>query len=313
MTLVEKYRPKEWEDIIGNKEIITVLKRMIENDTVQHIMLIGPPGTGKTTIARIFASKYLGTVLDHKSDHPDYMEMNGSDARGVDIVKKLKQYCGTPSQTPGKKRILFIDEAEGYTPDAQRAWRAVMSNNQNNVIIIWAMNHPERIKEEALPSRFAIFKLDPQPPEALGEYLLKVAEAEGITFSDNKLINDIITYSSYKGNFRFVLNDTLQKLVGINRPVKKEDIPWIYKESYIELIEDILDSKDPYSVFFSSYSNRYIEPSLFINQLYKAYIKKNGKMSFELADVFGLVDERCNNGGDELVQIGLLMTALTVY
>lgn len=309
MTLVEKYRPKDWDDVIGNDSIKEVLIRMIENDTVQHLLFVGPAGTGKTTMARIFASKYLGDNLDFRSDHPDYMEMNGSDARGIDIVKHLKKYCATPSQTPGKKRILFIDEAEGYTPDAQRAWRAVMSNNQTGVIIIWAMNHPERIKEKALPSRFAHFKFDPQPPKALGEYLKKIADGEGIVFKDEEIVKDIMTFSHYNGNFRFIVNDTLQKLVGIGRPVTKADVPWIYRESYIDLVKDILDADDPFNVFFSSYRLRYIDTSIFIRQLYDEY-NTDRTLSYELAKIFGTVDYRCKTGGDELIQIGLLLTAL---
>jgi len=312
MTLVEKYRGKEWDDIEGCEDIKDVLKRMIENDTVQHLLFVGPPGTGKTTMARIFASKYLGEELDFRSDHPDYMEMNGSDARGIDIVKHLKKYCATPSQTPGKKRILFIDEAEGYTPDAQRAWRATISNNQNGVIIIWAMNHPERIKEDALLSRFAHFKFDPQPPEALGMYLKKIADAEGIKFKDEQIIYDIMTYAHYNGNFRFIINDTLQKLLGINRPVKKEDVTWIYRESYMELINDMLEARDPFTLFFSSYRERYIDTTIFIRQLFDAYMKKNTTIPYEIAKMFGTVDYRCKNGGDELIQICLLLTALRV-
>lgn len=308
-TAVEKYRPKEWDGVIGNDSIKTVLQRMIENDTVQHLLFVGPPGCGKTTVARIFASKYLGKTLDYRSDHPDYQEMNGSDARGIDIVKHLKKYCSTPSQTPGKKRVLYIDEAEGYTPDAQRAWRATMENNQSNVIIIWAMNHIERIKEKALLSRFAVFKFDPQPPKEIAKYLVYCMEQEGLEFEDDGVAEDIVHYPQYKGDFRRMINDTLQKLIGIKHPITKRDVPWIYKDSYDELINKIFSSDNPYAVFFSYYGKQYIDPVLFIRQLFERY---HG-MSYELAKAFGKAEYRCTTGGDALIQIGLLLTAIEMY
>lgn len=314
MTLVEKYRPTEWDDVYGNKDIITVLKRVIENDTTQHMIFVGRPGCGKTMLARIFASKYFGESLSFDSDHPHYREMNASDARGIDVIRsrRVKNFCKTKGPK-GKKRILFLDEADSLTPEAQRALRAIMTNNQSKVIIILSLNHLEMIKEDALLSRCMVFKFDPEPPKELEGYMLEVAEGEGLTFEPtevNDIVQDIVNHPEYKGDFRRVINDTIQKLVGIKHPIRKEDIPWIYNESYHSLIDNIMiNNTKAFTIFWSEYRKKYINPILFIRGLFETY-RDNIDMSFELASIFGTVEMNIKNGGDELVQMSYLLTAI---
>lgn len=315
MTLVEKHRGTSWDDIYGNEHIKTVLQRVIENDTTQHMIFCGRPGCGKTMTARIFASEYLEASIGHKIDHPDYREMNASDERGIDVVRgrKVKSYCQGKSNTPGKKRILFLDESDNLTPDAQRALRAIMENNQDNVIIIMSMNHIEKIVEDAILSRCMVFKFDPEPPEMLKSFLLDIAKKEGINFDSEiaeQLVEDIVNFPDYKGDFRRVVNDTLQKLVGIEKPVTMDDIPWIYNESYSRMIDNLLgDPANAVNIFFNEYKRRYIDGVLFVKQLFKKYTKRK-KASFQLAKIFAETEMNLKQGGDELVQIIYLLTGI---
>lgn len=313
-TLVEKYRPRTWDQVYGNEWIKNTLQRILDNGTEQHMLFVGPPGSGKTTIARIFASKYLEADVDFSVDHPDYREMNASDERGIDVVRgrKIKKYCETRGQN-GKKRILFLDEGDGFTLDAQRALRAIMENNQDKVIIILSLNHINKIKETALLSRCMVFKFDPQPPEIMSDYLKKILYGEGIVLRDNDIIKDIVNFPEYSGDFRRMINDTVQKLVGIKHDVTKEDLPWIYNESYYDLIDNILkEPKKSITIYFSEYRKRYIDPVIFISQLFKKIRKTGHKLSFSLTKTFAEVEYRLKTGADDLIQMYYLLTVLGV-
>lgn len=311
MTLVEKWRPKDWDGVEGNDWIKEVLQRMIENDTTQHMMFVGPPGCGKTTLARIFASKYLGEGVDFSVEHPDYREINASDERGIDVVRgrKIKKYCKLQPTTEGvEKRVLVMEEADNLTRPAQRAMRAIMENNQDNVIIIMVLNHLESITEKALLSRVAVFKFDPQPPEKLKNYFLKIANSEGIEFASEDIVKDILTFSQYQGDFRRVVNDTLQKLLGIDKVVTKKDLAWIYNEDYGTIIKDIMENLDKARRTFFKY-RRHIDPAIFLRQLFESLDDKH-EIPYELSKIFAEAEYRVKNGGDELIQIGYVLAGV---
>jgi len=312
LTLVEEFRPITWDGVYGIEYIKTVLKRMIENDTTQHMMFIGPPGCGKTTIARIFAAQYLGIGIEELLDADDYRELNASDERGIAVItgRKVKKFCQLRSKQPGKKRVLFLDEADNLTPDAQRALRAIMENNQSKVIIIMSLNHKERIKEDALLSRVAMFEFDPANTDYLKQCFIEAASAKGIEFDVSFPIDSVVSYPPYDGDFRKILNDTLQKLLGIGRPVKYEDVPWIHRKTYTQLIDKIIDDRNrAWPIFWAEYKTQYIDCVLFISQLFDKYQSKF-KISFDLANIFGQTEMNIKNGGDEMTQMCCLLTAI---
>ena len=311
LTLVEKYRPYQFKDIIGNEWIITILKRLIENNALQSMLFFGPPGTGKTTMAYVFASEYFGKKISLQSGYKEYTEINGSNERGIDTVRGfLKQFSMSRSLTRNSrgellKRIIVIDEIDNTTIDFQRAFRVVEEKAQDNCIFIGIGNHKQGIKERALFSRCMTFEFDPQPPQSLGVYFERVAKAEGIEFHNKQIVRDIITHPEYKGDFRRVINDTLQKLIGIDHKVTKEDLPWIYRDSYLGLIEQMVKEKQYVDPFFSVYKEKAVNCVLFIRKL----AEYKPSLSYQLAKVFADVEFRLKSGGDELIQMTYLLTA----
>lgn len=310
-TLVEKHRPYQFDQLIGLEWIISILKRLIENNTLQSMILLGPPGTGKTTLSYVLASECFGKKISLKADYKEYTEINGSDSRGIDTVRGwIKRFSMSKSHTRNSKgellkKIMVIDEFDNTTLDFQRAFRVVMEKAQDNCIFILIGNHRHGIKERAIFSRCMTFVLDPQPSEKLGEYFEKVAKEEKIEFQNSEIVRDIITHPEYKGDFRRIINDTLQKLIGIDHKVGKEDLPWIYRDSYRGIIEQMIKTKQFVDPFFSVYKEKAVNCVMFTRQIAEM-IKP---LKFELAKVFGEVEYRLKQGADELVQMNYLLTA----
>lgn len=145
----EKYRPKTLDDIIGQKEIVESLKAFVRQKNMPHLLFAGPAGIGKTTCTLslahdLFGDDYRGNVL----------EMNASDERGIDVVRGvIKDFARVLSMSGVPFKIIFLDEADALTPDAQHALRRTMELYSNTTRFILSANYSSKIIEP-LQSRY---------------------------------------------------------------------------------------------------------------------------------------------------------------
>lgn len=116
---IEKYRPKNFNGMVGHEEKIVTLRNLINRNELPHLLFYGPPGTGKTSLILATAKEMYG---------PDYkmyiLELNASDDRGINVVRdKIPNFVKTKSD---KLRLVILDEADAMTQEAQGALRRVM-------------------------------------------------------------------------------------------------------------------------------------------------------------------------------------------
>src|SRR3989338_5258363 len=106
----EKYRPSDFSDIKGQKDIVKRVKAFVEQKNLPHLMFAGPAGVGKTSLALVIAKKLFKDLW-----HQNFLELNASDERGIDIIRnKVKDFARTRAIGDVPFKIIYLDECLDY-------------------------------------------------------------------------------------------------------------------------------------------------------------------------------------------------------
>nr|WP_231434387.1 AAA family ATPase [Candidatus Nanopusillus massiliensis] len=148
----EKDRPKRLDDIKGQDEIVKRLKAFVENKNMPHLLFAGPAGVGKTTAALALQENYMEI-----NGNKIVLQLNASDDRGIDVIReKVKEFARTEPIGDVPFKIIFLDEADAMTRDAQQALRRIMEEYSSITRFILACNYSSKINEP-IQSRTVIF------------------------------------------------------------------------------------------------------------------------------------------------------------
>jgi len=214
-TLVEKYRPTEFSQVVAQTQVVEPLKEMLKRgEHPPHMLFVGPAGTGKNTVAQCFAKAYFGAAWK-----PYFIEFNASDSRKIDDVRnKIK-----PLSQLKVEQIIFLDEVDGMGIDAQHALRRIMEQSQNTVFILSA-NHQSKIIEP-LQSRCAIFRFRPLSDDKILERLITICQGEGITlkFDEDERAGFMQIVKMCHGDLRKAINE-LEKLITANKEINAKNV-----------------------------------------------------------------------------------------
>lgn len=179
---VEKYRPKKLSDVIGQKGITERLSAYVRTRSMPHMLFAGPAGSGKTTCAIALARELYG---DNWRDN--LIELNASDERGIDIVRgKIKDFARAASIGTSDFKIIFLDEADSLTADAQAALRRTMERYTQTCRFILSCNYSSKIIEP-IQSRCAVFRFRPLSEADVKTYLMRIARGESVDITEEGL------------------------------------------------------------------------------------------------------------------------------
>jgi replication factor C small subunit len=210
---IEKYRPKTLEDVVGQDEIIERLQAYVKTKNVPHLLFAGPAGVGKTTSALALARDIFAD-----SWRQNFNELNASDERGIGIIRgKIKNFARTaPIGKPGFK-IIFLDEADSLTTDAQAALRRTIERYTHICRFILSVNYSSKIIEP-IQSRCAVFRFHPIKKDDVKKFLRKIASVEKLEITPDGL--ETIIFLS-QGDLRKAIN-VLQVGASLNKKITAE-------------------------------------------------------------------------------------------
>ena len=193
-----KYRPKTFDDVLGQDHVVRTLKNAIDQKRLAHAYLfVGPRGTGKTTTARILAKALNcpgGPMVDFDPENDlcveiaegrslDVLEIDGASNNSVDDIRSIRETVNfAPAR--GQFKIYYIDEVHMLTNQAFNALLKTLEEPPDHVKFIFATTEPHKILATIL-SRCQRFDLRPIPAEIIAQHMLHIAKLEGLTLDES--------------------------------------------------------------------------------------------------------------------------------
>ena len=307
----EKYRPSDFSDMKGQKEIVKRVKSFVEQKNMPHLLFSGPAGVGKTSLSLVIAKKFFGEEW-----HQNFLELNASDERGIDVIRiKVKDFARTRAIGNVPFKIIYLDECDALTKEAQQALRRTMENYTQTRRFILSCNYSSKIIDP-IQSRCAIFRFKPIEEEEIKSLIDKIAKDEGLKI-DEKAKGTLIQLSegdcrrlenilqSSAAIDKHITENLLYSLVSIAKPQEVNDILKIalsgkFKESREKLLDVMLN-----------YGLSGID---IIKQIQKEILDldMDNRKKMDLIEKCGETEFRMTEGSDEYLQLEAFLAKVTL-
>lgn len=307
----EKYRPRTLDDVIGQRHVTERLKAYVASRNMPHLLLTGPAGTGKTTCSLALAREMFGDEWKG-----NFIELNASDERGIDVVRgKIKEFARTSPLGRAEFKIIFMDEADALTSDAQAALRRTMEKYSKICRFILSCNYSSKIIDP-IQSRCAVFRFSSIMPDDVREYLMKIVKAENVNIDDTAM--EALVHVA-RGDMRRAIN-ALQVAASTG---KKIDIDVIYQTTGMAhpnevkgmletaLSGDFIKSRDKLDEIMITYG---LSGQDVIRQIHASFfdLSITDTERVRLIDKTGDIEFRIVEGSNERIQLEALLAYLVM-
>lgn len=184
--LYRKYRPKTLVDVVGQDQVVSFLSRALAENKISHAYLfVGPRGTGKTSVARIFAHEINDFPYEIEDDYVDIIEIDGASNRGIDDIRELREKAAI-APTTGKYKVYIIDEVHMLTREAFNALLKTLEEPPKHTIFIMATTDAHKVPV-TITSRAQTYTFRLADHAVMFDFLRNVANKESIKITDDAI------------------------------------------------------------------------------------------------------------------------------
>ena len=307
----EKYRPKKFEEVVGQNEIIKKVENLTKSLNIPHLLFAGPAGTGKSTLALIVVKELFGSNW-----RENYLELNASDERGIDVVRqKVKDFARTKALGDVPFKVIFLDEADALTKEDQQALRRTMENYTSTCRFVMSCNYSSKIIDP-IQSRCVIFRFKLLEKKDIEKRVKLITEKENITLFDEAIEK---LYEVSEGDFRRVIN-LLQACASISPSITKELIDTLSstaKPGDIKIVLEYALSGD-FLKAKEKLLDVMLRESIAGSDIIKSIQKEiwnldiDPELKVKLTEKTGEIEFRLVEGSDEFIQLEALLAGFVL-
>jgi len=300
----EKYRPQRLDQVVGQEHVVSRLKAWAKKGSIPNMLFAGSAGVGKTTMALCMAHELFGARWKE-----NFQETNASDQRGIDVVRgRIKDFARVKSMGTDFK-IIFLDESDALTPEAQQALRRTMEKFSGVCRFILSCNYSGRIIEP-IQSRTAVFRFRKLSEPEVNEFLKRIIKAEELEVTEDALK---AIYEISGGDLRQSINllQSSSALGKVNRETVYEASAHSKPEDIHEMVESALHGKfaEARKKLYDMLINQGLSGEDIIRGIHKQVFDLDipEEKKIALVDHVGEFEFRLNQGGSPEIQLEALL------